>query len=91
MTSSGGFFYGFLKGAERLCPHLVEVRAQTGHAFRIELVKPARAYLGVGHEPHILQNLEVLRNGRTRDRKHPREFIDGERAGRDLLKDCHPG
>jgi len=89
--SSGGFFYGLLKGAERPGPHLVEVRAQSGHALRIELVNPARACLGIGHEPHILQHLQVLRNSRTRYRKHPREFIHCYRPGGELLKDRHPG
>ena len=91
MSSSGGFFRGFLKGAERPGPHLIEVRAQTGHTLRIELIKPARACLGIGHEPHILQYLQVLRNSRARDWEHPRQFVHGDRAGRELLKDRHPG
>jgi len=90
-SSSRGFFYGFLKGAERPGPHLIEVRSQTGHTLRIELIKPARACLGIGHEPHILQYLQVLRNSRTRDREHTRQFVHGDRPGRKLLKDRHPG
>jgi len=89
-TSWRGFFYGFLKGAKRPGPHLIEVRAQTGHALRIELVKPARACFGIGHEPHILQYLQVLRNSRTRDRQHPRQFVHGDGLGRELLKNRHP-
>jgi hypothetical protein len=89
--SSGWFFYDFLKGAERPGPHLIEVRAQTRHALRIELVEPARACLGIGHKAHILQYLEVLRNSRTRDREHPREFVHGDGPGGELLKDRHPG
>ena len=90
MSSSGGFFYGFLKGAQRPCPHLIEVRAEPRHALRIELVKPARACLGIGHEPHILQYLQVLRNSGTRDREHARQFIDGDGPGGKLLKNRHP-
>jgi hypothetical protein len=88
--SSGGFLYGFLKGAERPGPHLIEVRAQTGHPLRIELIEPARACFGIGHKAHILQHFEVLRNSRTRNWEHPRELVHGDGPSGELLKDRHP-
>ena len=90
MTSSAFFFCCLLKGAERPCPHLIEVRSQPGHSLGIELIKPARSCLGVGHEAHILQYLEVLRYCGTRNREHAGELVHRNGAGRELLKDRHP-
>jgi len=90
-ASSGGFFYGFLKGAQRTGPHLVEVRAETGDAFWVELVEPARSCFGIGHQAHILEYLEVLRNCGTSYGKHACELVDGDGPCRELLKDGHAG
>lgn len=77
-TSSSGFFHGFLKGAERPCPHLIEVRTQPGYAFRVELIEPACSCFGVGHEAHIFEHLEVLGYCGTRYGEHARELVDGD-------------
>jgi hypothetical protein len=67
------------------------VRAQTGYAFRVELVEPARSCFGVGHEAYILQHFEVLRNSGTRNGEQARELIDRDRPTGELLKDGHTG
>ena len=91
MISSGVFFCCLLKGAKSPRPHLVEVCAEPRHSLGIELVKPARACLGIGHEAHIFQYLEVLGYRRTRNGEHACKFVHSDRAGRELLKDRHAG
>src|SRR3954470_10010855 len=50
LFSRGRLFRGGLKCAHGACPHLVEVRAQAGHAHRVELIQAARTGFGVCHQ-----------------------------------------
>ena len=78
-----------LKSAHRFGPHLVEVGTQPCHSLGVQLVKPPRSRLAVGHQPHILQHTQVLRHRRTAHRQRPSQFVYGSRPARELSKDCH--
>src|SRR4051812_47586535 len=75
------------KGGQRLVPEGVEVGAQVGDGLRIHLVEAARADLAVDHQPGVLQDLEVLRDRRTADRKPFGELADRSRARHQALED----
>src|ERR1700733_3201004 len=90
MFFSQWFFFGCcLKGAQRLGPHLVEVRAQPCHALRIQLIEPPRSGLAVGHQTGILEYAQVLRDRGTADRQGASQLVHGSWTGRQLLKDRH--
>ena len=82
-------FCGLLERIERLRPHLVKMSAEARHTFGIKVIKPASSLFDISHETYILQHLQVLRNSRTSDGQGPRQFIDGDGAGGELLKDGH--
>jgi hypothetical protein len=86
-----GFLGDGLKGAHGLGPHLVEVRTQAGDTFRVEFVKTSGAGTRVGHKAGLFENLEVLRDGWSRDREGAGQLVDGERTTGELLEDRHPG
>ena len=65
--------------------------AQPGDAFGIELVEPARASLGIRDQPRFFENAEMLRNRRSADRQHARQFVHGNGPAGELLKDRHAG
>lgn len=71
-------------------PHLVKMFAQAGHALRVQGVKPPCSGLCVHYQPCILKHLQVLRNCRPAHRHSAGQLIHGQRAGRELLEDCHP-
>jgi len=86
-----GFFRCHLEIAHRPGPHLVEVGAQPRHTFRIQLIEPARSGPAVENESRILQDLQVLGDCGPAYGQCARQLVDGQRAGRQLLKDGHPG
>jgi hypothetical protein len=59
-----GCFGDDLKGAHGLGPQLVEVGAQAGDAFRVELVEAAGPGASVGDEAGGFEDFEVLGDGR---------------------------
>jgi hypothetical protein len=83
------FFYGCLKTCEGACPHSIKVRAKARDALRIELVKTASTGTAIAYETGFLEHLEMLRDGRPRDRQRLREFVHRQRAAGKLLKDRH--
>ena len=89
MTSLFGFLHGLLEGAHRMGPHLIEVCAKARHAFRVQLIEPARSSFAVHHQPRILEHLEVLRYGRSAYRHDACQFVDGDRAAGEPLEDGH--
>src|SRR5579863_2704069 len=89
LLSCGWFFNGGLKAGHGFGPHLVKVSAKAGDALGMERVETARAVAGVEDEAGMLEDLEVLRDGGTRDGEMTRELVDGEGAGSELLKDGH--
>jgi hypothetical protein len=90
-VSNRWFFSGSLKGAHRLGPHLVKVGAQPCHSRGVKLVEPPRACLAVCHQAGILQNAQVLRDGRTAHGQPLRELIYSDGTGGEFLKDSHAG
>jgi hypothetical protein len=85
------FFRSSLEGAECFRPHLVEVRAQPGHAFRVELIESPGSGAAIHNEARILEHLEMLRDRGTGDRHGVGKLVDGKRPGSQLLKDSHAG
>jgi hypothetical protein len=83
------FLRGGLKIAEGPGPHLVEVGTEARDAFGVELVKAAGSGAAVENEACVFQHFEVLRNRGAADGKGARQFVDGERTRRELLKDGH--
>src|ERR1700733_5280866 len=80
-----------LKGAQRLGPHPVEVCTQPCHSLGMQLVEAPRSGFAVGDQPGILEHPEVLRHRGTADWQRLSQFVDGNRAARELLKDRHAG
>src|SRR4051812_24889603 len=78
---------GIAKSGQRLVPERVEVGPQVGQRLRIHLVEPARADLAVGHQPGVLEDLEVLRDRRTADRKPVGQLADRSRPRHQALED----
>jgi hypothetical protein len=86
-----GFFGDGLKGAHGLGPHLVEVGAEAGDAFGIELIETAGSLAGAGDEARVFEDFEVLGDGGAGDGELAGQLIDGDGAGGELLKDGHSG
>src|SRR5262249_40157656 len=73
-------FRDLLVGRKGFAPELVDLGAKAPHAVWVELVDPASADGPVGHQPRVLQHLQVLGHRRTSDRKLRSEFADRPRA-----------
>jgi hypothetical protein len=86
-----GCFGDGLKGAHGLGPQLVEVGAQAGDAFRVELVEAAGPGASVGDEAGGFEDLEVLGDGWAGDGKLAGELMDGDGAGGELPENGHAG
>ncbi len=69
------FFSELFKCGKRLIPQLPKVVAQKRKALRIQLIDPARAFAAVAYQPRILQDAQVLGNGRARYRQARRKLI----------------
>ena len=68
-------FSELLKRGKRLIPQLSKVVAQKREPLRIQLIDPARTFAAVAHQPCILQDAQVLGNGRARYRQARRKLI----------------
>ena len=59
------FFSKFFERGKRLIPQLREVVPQQRQPLGIQFVNPPRALPPVTHQARILQDAQVLRNGRA--------------------------
>ena len=60
-------------------PEVVELFAQGRHPGRIEPVNPASSHGFFADQAGVLEDLEVLRYGRSRDGELRRQITDGHR------------
>jgi hypothetical protein len=92
MAISGGWIFGNgLKLVHGLLPHLVEMRAQAGNAFRGEAIVTAGSRFAIENQAGILEHAQVLGDGRAADRKGAGQLIHREGTGGKLLEDGHAG
>jgi hypothetical protein len=89
--SVGDLFDRALKCAHGLTPDPIEMSAQAGDAFRIQLVEAASSGSAVGHQSRIFQYAQVLGDRGTADWQASRQLIDGQRAAGEPLEDGHAG
>jgi hypothetical protein len=82
---------GGLVRIKRLVPQTVEPCTDGRDASRIELVSPPRPILPRRYQARVLQDLEVLRDGRTPDGKAPGDLDDRQRPTPKLFEDRAPG
>ena len=68
------------KCGQRVPPHGIDVGAQFLQALRIQPEVVASAAPLFFHQAHGLQHLEMLRYGRTADRKPASQFTDRRRT-----------
>ena len=71
------FFDLAAKGAERLSPELFEVFADSFKTFGIELVESTISFGSIRNQVGLLEDAQVLRDGRTADGKFASEVDDG--------------
>src|ERR1700674_4978614 len=84
--------FGYLlERRERRAPQAIEVRAHAFNAVGVKLVEVARALFSLAHEPTLLQDLQVLRDGRPTHWQVPCEFPDRERAACEARHDRPSG
>jgi hypothetical protein len=81
---------GCLEGRQRSIPELVEVCAQSADPVRVEPVDAAVARAAVDHQPGVLQNLEVLRDGGPADGQVAGQLANRTRAVGKPLEDRPP-
>jgi len=55
------------------------------------MVQPARTGGVIGDEVGLLENSQVLRDGRAADGKSVGQFADGQRAGEEAVQNGPPG
>src|SRR5215471_7800434 len=79
-----------LERVERLRPELIEPGAELAEPVRVDLVDVASALRLMDHEPRVLQDLEMLRHGRSADRQLGRELADRARRACESLEDFAP-
>jgi hypothetical protein len=92
MAISGGWIFGNgLKLVHGLLPHLVEMRAQAGDAFRGEAIVTAGSRFAIENQAGILEHAQMLRDGRAAHRESAGEFIHRQWTGGQLLEDGHAG
>jgi hypothetical protein len=89
--SVGDLFDRGLKCAHGLRPHLVEVSAQPGDAFWIQLVDAAGSCPAVCDQSRVFEDAQVLGDRWTADGKIAGKFIDGDGPASELLEDGHAG
>ena len=75
-----------LERGQRLVPELIEPAAQRTEAVRVDVIDAARALGAIGHEPGLLEDLEVLRHGGPAHRHLPGDLADRARTGAQLLE-----
>src|SRR5262249_26009876 len=84
-------FCRLLERIERLAPELVEIPAQGVQPCRIELVNAIPPVATLAHHTRLLENAEVLRNGRTADVEMFGEFVDPVGTSEQVLEHGTPG
>ena len=68
------------KGLECFVPEAVEVVANGRKTLVVNRVKSSGALGSVGYETHVLEHLQVLRDGWSADRDGSGNVYDGHRA-----------
>jgi hypothetical protein len=81
---------GFLACDERPCPEMIEIGTQRFDTCGIDGVNPATADRSIDDEVGLLENAEVLGNGRATDWKVPREFTHRQRTFEESDEDRAP-
>ena len=81
---------GFKRAHGRL-PELVEVSAQAGDAFRIQLVEAAGSCPAVGHQSRVFEDAQMLGDRGAADGEGTGQFVHGYGAARELVEDGHAG
>lgn len=61
--------------------------AQESDAFGIQFVDATRAFAAVAYQPGLLEDTQVLRNGRPRHRQSSSQFMDSARMMAQPFKD----
>jgi hypothetical protein len=80
-------FCGALESGQSIVPKLGEVVAEEGDPFGIEFVNAAGAIVTVAYKPRLLEDAEVLGNGRPGDRQPGRQFVDSARVAAQHFED----
>jgi hypothetical protein len=83
-------FDGGLVGGQGAEPKPVKLGAEFSEAVRVDSVDTAVAGGLVHYQPRVLEDLQVLRDGRPTDREALGELADRARAIRKPLKDRAP-
>ena len=87
----GAGFRGAFVGGKGMVPEAIEVGAQGLDTGRVQLVQAPVALRSVDDQVGMLQDAQVLRDGRTADRKPSRQFTDRLGTGEQALEDCSSG
>ena len=90
-TSCSGCSTAALKAARDRFQNWSRYARSAATPVRIDAVDPARARRRVGHEPRVLEHLEVLGHGRSADGQLARQLADGARSIGKPLEDRAPG
>ena len=86
------FCFGeFFERGKRLIPQLHKVVPQPRQALGVQFVNPPRARAAVAHQSRILQDPQVLRNGRPRYRQARGKLVHRLGVVAQHFKDCQPG
>ena len=72
---------------QRSLPQFVEVIPNRGDAEGIELVHVPSSFRSAGNQTRILEDAQMLRDSRSRNRQSQRDLSYRRRAGRQDLKD----
>ena len=83
----GLFDDGFV-GSKGAAPEPVEVGAELGQTVGVDPVDAAVARGLINDQPSVLEDLEVLRDGRSADRQPTRELSHGAGAIGEPFEDC---
>jgi len=71
------FFSELFERGKCLVPQLSKMIAEHRDAFGIQFIDPPRTFPPVAHEARILQDAQVLRNGRARNWQAGRKLVHG--------------
>ena len=85
------FFSKLLKRGKRLIPQLRKVVPQQRQALGIQFIDPPRAFPPVAYQPCILQDPQMLGNGRARYRQARRKLVHGMGMVAQHLENGQPG
>jgi hypothetical protein len=84
-------FGGGLKNRQSLVPKVCKVVAQEGDALGIQFVDAARAVAAVAHKVGLLQDAQVLRDGRPGYGQAGGQFVHRAGVGAQHLEDGQAG